>query len=866
MSQDKKFFSNNHKKKIRRALGRGLLIIIAVILPALTLIIELISAMSADSFIDPIPTIYHILLVASVPVINLFVYVKLKHYKTHSVRRLYRLLSFSIGVSLLYTIAYLPILPISIIAIALAGIGLLPLSPLMSLIGSFTILFMLKSASRQAIKEDEESSTQDKESSAQDKEPSAQDKEPSKKEPAPANHRPGFSYLSFFAVFVIIAILEIPGMLTNYGLALYQSGNVETKRQGLTFLKRWGSESILFTNTYTRPLRLFDLGGYFFQVNSLARSQKMARAAYFQLTGIPFNTLPAPKNQSRNQLGFRGIPGTRLQRDDDQGEQKVGGRVDNLWLHSSTLDGVLMANTGIAYLEWTFEYKNASTRQAEVRKEIQLPPNAVISRVTLWVNGVEREAVITPKSKATKAYRTLVRRKRDPILVTLTGKDRALIQMFPVPAGGIMKARIGLTIPLQFKNEKTAFFTLPKINTSNFLVPNKFTHSFWLETKLKDGMYFYAPGISNDKESKRSWTSKLITSIPHSTFESDKLYIGMQRNNISTSSFALLTPSISKALSLSGAVKQTISTTKNAYDHIIVVLDGSLSSKKHRKTLIKVIQQLPDNITIEFILSGDKAQVIHPMGALAGTAKKRLISTLQSTRFAGGKDNILGLQAAMKRSLSVSTPKSRTAVVWIHGPQPYLLSSMSQINQYAKRSANKLTLFYVPTESGSNKIIQAMPAIPSHYFPNHFGWPQGFTHLWGQLSGQNKFYQRQFSIVPTTAVEGTPQSSTHLIRLWANHKIDTLLSNKRLRNSHEATIKKANAISKTIHLVTAVSGALVLATDKEYKQHGIDKRRLTPGMVPGVPEPGTWALFIITGLMFGVMVLRQGRKNRKSST
>ncbi|VAW75503.1 hypothetical protein MNBD_GAMMA12-1917, partial [hydrothermal vent metagenome] len=562
--------------------------------------------------------------------------------------------------------------------------------------------------------------------------------------------------------------------------------------------------------------------------------------------------------------GFRGIAETQRRRNDDQGEQKVGGRVHNLWLHSSSLDGVLMADKGIAYLEWTFEYKNASTLLAEVRKEIQLPPNAVISRVTLWVNGVEREAVITTKSKATNAYRAIVKRKRDPILVTLIGKERALIQMYPVPAGGIMKARIGITIPLKFKNEKTAFFTFPKINARNFSVRQKFSHSLWLETKLKEGMYFHAKGMTDSKNSKPLWTSKLITSIPHTVFRSDELYVGMKRENISNDSYAALTPNIEKALSLSGVVKQTISATKNTYHNIVVVLDGSLSSKKHRHTLIRVIQQIPDNVTMEFILSGDKARIIHPMGELDSRAKKLLISTLQSIQFEGGKDNIIGLQTAMKRSLAVSTDTSRTAVVWIHGPQPHLLSSMNQINQYTKRNPKKITLFYVPTEAGSNKIIRAMPSIPSHYLVNNFGLQQGLSNLLSQLSGQKKTYQRKYSIVPASTISPrTLKSSSHLLRLWAKQKIDRLLNTSR-SGSNQALIKQANLISKTMHLVTAVSGALVLETDKEYKQHGIDKQKLTPGMVPGVPEPGTWLLFIITGMMFSFMVLLQRKRNRES--
>ena len=95
------------------------------------------------------------------------------------------------------------------------------------------------------------------------------------------------------------------------------------------------------------------------------------------------------------------------------------------------------------------DFKNQSNFQREARAKIKLPPGAVVSRLTLWINDEEREAAFAARGKVTEAYTQVVRRRRDPVLVTTAGPDRILVQCFPVPPDGrTMKIRIGITAPL----------------------------------------------------------------------------------------------------------------------------------------------------------------------------------------------------------------------------------------------------------------------------------------------------------------------------------------------------------------------------------------------------------------------------------
>ena len=127
-----KFTSTEAKKKGRG--GNVLIIIFGVILPAATLLVELTMGLCAEIFFDPIPTVWHVLLISLVPVANLMVFISEKKNAVNHYKKLGLLNSMAIGVALIYTILFLPILPISAIAMLAYGLGLCGLAPLLSFI------------------------------------------------------------------------------------------------------------------------------------------------------------------------------------------------------------------------------------------------------------------------------------------------------------------------------------------------------------------------------------------------------------------------------------------------------------------------------------------------------------------------------------------------------------------------------------------------------------------------------------------------------------------------------------------------------------------------------------------------------------
>ncbi len=87
------------------------------------------------------------------------------------------------------------------------------------------------------------------------------------------------------------------------------------------------------------------------------------------------------------------------------------------------------------------------------------------------------------------------------------------------------------------------------------------------------------------------------------------------------------------------------------------------------------------------------------------------------------------------------------------------------------------------------------------------------------------------------------------MRLWAAERIERLLL-----KTDEASRQAASALALKYHLVTPVSGAVVLETAAQYDAAGLTP--VAKGSVPTVPEPEEWMLMFVVGLLLWWMLRR----------
>ncbi len=385
---------------------RAFVVVCGVLLPIAALIFELATGMSRE-FFDPIPTLGHILAVAFVPLAHLLGLLALRasrHPGPDARPRIplalaTRLNSAALAIGLVYALCYAVLTPFAFVAILFLGIGFLPLAPLASVFAAFALRSGLR---RRA---------------------------------APTSARLPSFWPGFAAGLLILAALEAPAFLTARGVhQLARAATPAAEAAALRHLRLLGSEQQLLLGGYGHGRDA--PRGYLLGNLAASATTPAYQLAYYRVTGHPYNSVPAPA--AARHVGLRGEDTTAADTrdrvwDNSLGDQQVGQRLRALHLTESRLDARLESDPALGYVEWTLVFRNDHAfQQREARALLQLPPGAVVSRLTLWVHGEEREAAFAGSAQVIQAYHAVVSRRRDPVLVTAQGPDRVLVQCFPL--------------------------------------------------------------------------------------------------------------------------------------------------------------------------------------------------------------------------------------------------------------------------------------------------------------------------------------------------------------------------------------------------------------------------------------------------
>ena len=101
---------------------------------------------------------------------------------------------------------------------------------------------------------------------------------------------------------------------------------------------------------------------------------------------------------------------------------------------------------------------NRWSQQEEAIYTFYLPEGAVVTSLSLWIEGKEAKAILSTKEKADSAYKTIVgRERRDPSLLHWQEGNRVSVRVFPVLKGQSRKFKVGVTAPLSRQNGKLVY-------------------------------------------------------------------------------------------------------------------------------------------------------------------------------------------------------------------------------------------------------------------------------------------------------------------------------------------------------------------------------------------------------------------------
>jgi hypothetical protein len=756
--------------------GQGVFWFFGVVLPLVTTSIEAMLGWSAQDLFDPIPTPIHVLLCLLVPAAQWTAWRALRRSEVPG-RLALAANGVAVGISLFYTVLYLPLVPLAVVAIVFFGAGLLPLTPILSLVTALVLRRKLRRRAREA--------------------------------GVPAG-APFWSATA--AAFAVLLALELPRTLTRFAAGYAAEGGPAERAAALGVLRTVGSRDALLRLSYVRTSMGVDMLGSLF---ARPIAPRQARTLYFRVTGRPFNSVPPPRlraGRGSSPLGMRG-------RDDDRGGSAVSEVVDGLSLSSSRVDGSVDAAAALAYVEWTLELRNDTAEPQEARAQIALPPGAVVSRLTLWIDGEEREAAFAGRSQTRQAYEAVVRQRRDPVLVTTSGPDRVLVQCFPVPpGGGTMKARVGITAPLDLATVARGRLVLPRIVERNFAVPDALRHAVWVEATGAVSGAGLAQTARPEGVSLRGALTDAQLLAPEAT-----LSIG--REAAPAEAWAL----DAREPERPALVRQRLELKDRPAAPLVLVVDGSIGVARDVPALARALDQAPAGTVVAVLVAGDDLLRFNDPAGRGGSWGTQL----GRAPFVGGQDSVPALEAAWDEA-----EQRNAVVVWIHGPQPVGLAPTDALRQRWERRPDGPRMLSFPLAPGANRVLEALDGVRAVSAVVREGDVE--TDLVRLLESWSRPTSRpvatRLRVDEAAPSDRASKTSDHLVRLWARDETERLAA-------VPDTLAAATELAAAYRLVTPVTGAVVLETAAQYEAAG-----LTPGSaanVPTIPEPETWALLAL---------------------
>jgi hypothetical protein len=549
--------------------------------------------------------------------------------------------------------------------------------------------------------------------------------------------------------------------------------------------------------------------------------------AYYRVTGRACRAM-AESSGGPIGRGWHLVPNA----DDPEGPD---GDDTDLKLTSSRIDATVDAPAALGYLEWTWVVHNKFMAQREGVAEIALPPGAVVSRATLWIDNEPREAAFAERHQAKAAYEAVVSRRRDPLLVTSTPQGTVQLKFFPVPAEGDLKLRIGVTTPLQVISAERATLALPRITHRNFAPID--THRLWVEAKtrfeyhstqaqLQTGVYrLDRPLPARDLQQPGARLDFVLAGLPTPHFAHDSLQAGR---------------------SVTQQLKPAVQPPPSG---VVFVIDSSRGQAESLAGVAGALAAFPQAIPLTLVVAGDEAKTLLRQTLLKPATVAKLAQSVRGLPTQGGADNATVLTQALE-SLAPGA-----AVLWVHGAQPVDLGSLERLRQVMERSASRPRVYELTTANGENRVAQALfesTAVDS--LDQSLGVEFALRQLFSSWTGAPRYtFERDLLPEGTEVPSADVQTSDHLVRLWASEKVEQLAASRKLED--------AVKLAASYKLVTSVSGAVVLENAAQYA----DAKLSPPGpeQLPSVPEPATVVIVALVMLaLAGFALLQKARMHR----
>ncbi len=363
----------------------------------------------------------------------------------------------------------------------------------------------------------------------------------------------------------------------------------------------------------------------------------------------------------------------------------------------------------------------------------------------------------------------------------------------------------------------------------NFKVASKFEHNFWLESPRQARAEFakLLLDTANGKSGVRG-------AIPDASLSGDDAVLHF--------AFAPQLVRAADPKNKERAIVQTLMPAKPQMPRrVAIVLDGSEDMSGAFPEIARALDGLPSTELGVWFAQDGVSQIFNSSWSRSETAG----TVVAKLRGFGGQDDLPALLQAWE--WTAAQPGS--ALLWIHGAQPVVLSSTEALKQRLdwRSGADAPAIIDVAAYAGPNRIAEQFATSGTFSaLPRTGRLQKDLERLFASWTGRQPRFT--FTRMEEKLAAGeTPKGSAHIVRLWAHDQIRELAKSR--------NVADAVKLAGEQQLVTSVSGAVVLETKQQFAAAGLTP--VDPATVPTIPEPGTWALLIL-GL--AVFLCCQGRK------
>ena len=473
-------------------------------------------------------------------------------------------------------------------------------------------------------------------------------------------------------------------------------------------------------------------------------------------------------------------------------------------------------DAALAVVDWELTVRSHRRRRDEARFEIQLPPGAVASALSLWIGGEERPAAFAGAAKVRDAYEQVVSRRRDPALLEEIAPGRLRLLLFPL-ADDLppMKVSVGFTIPLRWAGTATTL-QLPRVVEHNCGRGRVSRHERTL--RGSDGAVLAVDQL-DDAGLRRPIELPRGSAV---SWARDAEGIVVQR-------MALRTPTAASA-------------------GVVLVVDASASVGEAKPDWSKLLAAFPAAAPVSAFAAHGSGHARRD-GAAGDAALARWLG---EQSFTGGCDASRALRAACDEAVA----RGLGRVVWLHGACSSVLANDVPI------VPRGVTVLAVPLHPGRNVVREATGVLRALAATSPAGVDDGAVAVAELvryptddrgIGDFTRSYERA-SEPPADAAAVSDQ----IARLWAaEHARERFAAGDR---------GEAARLAARYRLVTAGAGAVVLENQQQYQQSGLDPGaeigREPEGPIGSGPVPEASTLVLVATGLLAVWLLRGRRRQQ----